>query len=222
MSRSGSAVDRLLLDGTGRRPRADARRNLERLVAAARSAVAEVGIDVTAHEIARRAGVGIGTFYRRVPSREALLETVVIEVLGQALDLADRALDDTDPWRGFHDFSVVFVRLRAESCGISEALGGACGPALDEILAELRERIRLLVERAQAAGAMRRDVAWQDVPFLLAAVATGGHTLRITAGAEQWERNLAIVLDGLRTDRPSSLPSTPPAEPPMREAQAVP
>jgi len=205
-----SPVDRLLADEAGRRPRADARRNLERLVAAARSAVAEVGVDATAHEIARRAGVGIGTFYRRVSSREALLETVLQEVLGEAVATADRALRDSDPWRGFCGFAAAFVRLRAESCGVGEALGGACGPALDRSLADVRERIRLLVEGAQAAGSMRPDVAWQDVPFLLAAVATGPQTIGLQAGDQQWNRNLRIVLDGLSTTKPAPLSGTPP------------
>lgn len=196
MSSPGSAVERLIRTGSGRRPRADAQRNVERLVAAARTAVAEVGIDVTAHEIARRAGVGIGTFYRRVSSREALLDAVLAEVLGEAVATGDKALADPDPWTGFCRFAAAFVRLRAESCGIGEALGGASGPALDQALSEIRERIRLLVEHTQAAGAMRTDVAWQDVPFLLAAVATGERTVGLRAGDEQWNRNLQIVLDG--------------------------
>uniref|UniRef100_A0AAU2VNH1 TetR/AcrR family transcriptional regulator n=1 Tax=Streptomyces sp. NBC_00008 TaxID=2903610 RepID=A0AAU2VNH1_9ACTN len=210
MNRPDSAVDRLLADESGRRPRADARRNVERLVAAARIAVAEVGVGVSAHEIARRAGVGVGTFYRRVPSLEMLLETVLDEVLDEIAELADHALDDPDPWHGLSAFATAYVRLRAESCGISEALGGACGDALDQRLTGLRERIRSLVERAQAAGAMRSDVTWQDVPFLLAAAATGARTLGMRAGDQQWERNLHIVLDGLRPTRTGSLPGTPP------------
>jgi AcrR family transcriptional regulator len=205
------AVDGLLAGGTGRRPRADAQRNVERLVAAAREAVGEVGVDVTAHEIARRAGVGIGTFYRRVPSREALLEAVLAELLGEAVALADRALEDPDPWTGFREFATAFVRLRAASCGVNEALGGECGLVLDPHLAALRERIRLLVERAKAAGHMRADVAWQDVPFLIAAVATGERTIGLHADDQQWGRNLQIVLDGLRTAQPSPLPGNPPS-----------
>jgi AcrR family transcriptional regulator len=210
MSRLGSAVDRLLVSDSGRRPRADARRNVERLVAAARTAVAEVGVDVSAHEIARRAGVGVGTFYRRVPSLDVLLEAVLNEVLDEIAEVADRALDDPDPWNGLCTFAAIYVRLRTESCGINEALGGACGEALDPCLTGLRERIRLLVERAQAAGAMRADVAWQDVAFLLAAAATGDRTLGMQASDQQWGRNLQVLLDGLRTTRPSPLPGTPP------------
>ena len=192
-----SAVDRLLAD-SGRRPRADARRNAERLVEAARIAVAEVGVGVSAHEIARRAGVGVGTFYRRIPSLQALLETVLDEILAEIADVADRALADPDPWEGLCVFATAYVRLRAESCGVSEALGGACGDALARRLEELRGRIRRLVERAQSAGAVRADVAWQDVAFLFAAAATGEHTLGLRASDQQWERNLGVILHGLR------------------------
>ncbi|MFD8088117.1 TetR/AcrR family transcriptional regulator [Kitasatospora sp. NPDC059722] len=199
----GSTVDRLLADASGRLPRADARRNVERLVAAARTAVAEVGVGVSAHEIARRAGVGVGTFYRRIPSLEVLLEALLDELLGEIADRADDALADPDPWHGFCGFAAAYVGLRAESCGIGEALGGACGDSLARQLADLRARIRQLVERAQEAGAMRADVAWEDVPFLLAAAATGERTLGLRADEQQWERNLRIILDGLRTAPPS-------------------
>ncbi|MFF2810085.1 TetR family transcriptional regulator [Streptomyces sp. NPDC058000] len=211
MDQPRTTVDRLLADASGRRPRADARRNVERLVVAARAAVAEVGVGFSAHEIARRAGVGVGTFYRRIPSLEALLESVLLEVLDEIADVADRAADDPDPWHGLCAFAVAYVRLRAESCGISEALGGACEDLLAQRLEDLRERVRRLVERAQSAGAMRTDIAWQDVPFLFAAAATGGRTIGLQAGGQQWERNLHIVLDGLRAPRPSPLPGTPPA-----------
>ncbi|WP_182902602.1 TetR/AcrR family transcriptional regulator [Microbispora sp. H10830] len=211
MSGRDGAVGVLLSAEPGRTPRADARRNMERLVEAARAAVAEIGVEVTAHEIARRAGVGIGTFYRRVSSREALLEAVLDEVLAEMADLAANAGADPDPWRGFETFAAAYVRLRAESCGIREAVGGACGPNLDPVLGQIQEGLRLLVERAQEAGVMRADVAWQDVPFLLAAVATGPRTLRLRAGDEQWGRNLRIVLDGLHAPRTQGLPGTPPA-----------
>lgn len=191
----GEAVERLLGDAA---PRADARRNVTRLVEAARDAVAEVGVTVTAHEIARRAGVGIGTFYRRVPSREALLSAVLGEVLDEIAAVADEALADTDPWRGFRTFADRYVALRAESCGITEALGGACGDDLDQPLTALRRRIRTLVTRAQRAGAMRTDVGWRDVAFLLASAATADRTLGVRAAPRQWHRNLTVVLDGLR------------------------
>ncbi|WP_327287554.1 TetR/AcrR family transcriptional regulator [Streptomyces sp. NBC_01198] len=204
MDQSRSAVDRLLVDASGRRPRADARRNVERLVEAARIAVAEVGVGVSAHEIARRAGVGVGTFYRRIPALDVLLTAVLDEILDEIMDLADQALEDQDPWNGFRGFAGAYVRLRAESCGVSEALGGACEEALAQRLEDLRGRIRCLVERARASRAIRSDVTWQDVAFLLAAAATGERTLGVQAGAQQWERNLQVILDGLRPTRPAA------------------
>ncbi|WP_158887395.1 TetR/AcrR family transcriptional regulator [Amycolatopsis anabasis] len=194
-----TAVERLLTGDA--RPRADARRNVERLVAAARTAVAEVGVEVTAHEIARRAGVGIGTFYRRLPSREALLEAVLLDTVDEIIALAHRALDDPDPWHGFREFTYAYVQLRTASCGINEALGGDGGPGLEPALAKLRDAIRRLVERARETGALRADVAWQDVPFLLATVIPGARTIGLRAGADQWRRNLDVILTGLRASR---------------------
>src|SRR4030081_2048160 len=118
------AVTRLLGLDAENRPRADARRNVQRLVEAARIAVAEVGVTVTAHEIARRAGVGIGTFYRRLPSRDALLEAVLTDTIDEMVTLAGKAVEDPDPWHGFCVFAEAFVQLRAASCGLNEALGG--------------------------------------------------------------------------------------------------
>lgn len=200
------AVDRLLDDGSGRRPRADARRNVERLVLAARQAVVEGG-EVTAHEIARRAGVGIGTFYRRVGTLEGLLGAVLGEVLGEIIAKADEAMADPDPWAGLTAFAHSYIHLRNELCDVNKRLGDV----LDHSRAELRDRIRLLVERAQRSGAMRADVTWEDVAFLLvAASSTGPHTLGLQAGAQQWDRNLQVVLDGLRAPDPGGLSGGPP------------
>ncbi|AYF74845.1 TetR/AcrR family transcriptional regulator [Nocardia yunnanensis] len=192
-----TAVDRLLAREPGPTPRADARRNLERLVVAARSAVAETGVNVTAQEVAQRAGVGKGTFYRRVPSLETLLQVVLEEVLDEAVAAADRALENPDPWRGFTEFAAAYVTLRKESCGVNEALGGAGSCDLERCLGDLRERLRELVGRAQDNGSMRADIPWEDVAFLLAGVATADRTIGLTAAPDQWHRNLRTVLDGL-------------------------
>ncbi|WP_406314271.1 TetR/AcrR family transcriptional regulator [Streptosporangium sp. NBC_01639] len=206
MTPAAPAVDRLLDDGSGRRPRADARRNLERLVVAARQVAVEGG-EITAHEIARRAGVGIGTFYRRVGSLEALLEAVLGEVLGEIVAKGDEGLADPDPWSGFTTFALSYIHLRNELCDVNKRVGDV----LDHSRAELRDRIQLLTERAQQAGSMRTDVTWEDVAFLMVAASTGPHTLGLQAGARQWDRNLQVVLDGLRIPDPGTLPGEPPA-----------
>ncbi|MBB6038745.1 TetR/AcrR family transcriptional regulator [Phytomonospora endophytica] len=195
---SSTAIDLLLADEASR-PRADARRNVERLVMAAREALDETGLDATAHEIARRAGVGIGTLYRRVGTREALLRAVLLEFLGGMLTAADRALDADDAWQGLVDFATVYVRLRAASCGVNEALGDSDARLdLSETSTALRERLERLVGKAQEAGAMRTDVTWQDTAWLLAGVVPGDHTIGLTPGGEQWRIGLRVVLDGLR------------------------
>ncbi|MVU76874.1 TetR family transcriptional regulator [Nocardia sp. ET3-3] len=194
-----TAVDRLLARESGPTPRADARRNLERLVTAARSAVAETGVHVTAQEVAQRAGVGKGTFYRRVPSLEALLQAVLEEVLDEAIAAADRALANPDPWLGFIEFATAYVNLRKESCGVNDALGGAGSCDLERCLGDIRERLRELVGRAQTNGTMRSDTSWEDVAFLLAGVATAESTIGLRAAPDQWQRNLRIVLEGLHS-----------------------
>jgi AcrR family transcriptional regulator len=192
--RSGAAVQELLGDG----PRADARRNAERLVQAARDAVDEVGVTVTAHEIARRAGVGIGTFYRRVPSREALLEAVLADTIEEMIQLVHAARGRADVWAAFCEFAARYAQLRTTSCGLNEALGGAGGLALADRIDTLRKEFRLLVKEVDQAGELGPGLTYQDVAFALASVVPADHTLGLTPRADQWRRNLRIVLNGLR------------------------
>lgn len=189
----------VLFGGDGPQPRADAQRNVLRLVEAAREAVAEVGVTVTAHEIARRAGVGIGTFYRRLPSREALLSAVLTDTLEELVSVARAALDAADPWAGFTEFAENYARLRAASCGIRDVLGDcAVDLDVDTPVARLRGLIEQVVDRAQRAGVLRTDVVWQDIAFLLAATMTAKDTIGLRAPADQWQRNLRVILAGLR------------------------
>ena len=197
MGETNSAVERLFRTGTSQ-PRADAQRNARRLVNAAREALTKTGISATSHDIARRAGVGIGTFYRRVPSREALLEAVLIDTVDEILTHAAAATQDPDPWRGFREFATEYVQLRATSCGINDILGAAARPNLGPQLSRLRNLIRELVSRAQSAGAMRDDVTWQDVAFALSSVIPDSHTIGLETDESQWRRTLDILLQGLR------------------------
>lgn len=183
----------------GGRLRADARRSAERLVAAARVALDEVGLQATTRDVARRAGVGLGTLYRRVPSLDALMTAILVDTIDEMTDLALRAREAEDAWAGFAAFAADFVQLRASSCGLHAALSGAGGPDLEPRVARLRDAVRDLVRHAQAAGAIRADVDWADVPFVLASAIPPEHTLGMAARSDQWRRNLAIVLDGLRS-----------------------
>ncbi|QXE33857.1 TetR/AcrR family transcriptional regulator [Streptomyces sp. GMY02] len=183
----------------GEQPRADARRNVQKLVDAAREAVAEVGVGVTAHEIARRAGVGIGTFYRRLPSREALLTVVLADTFDELVAVARAALEMSDPWDGFTVFAESFARLRATSCGLRDVLADSpLDVDIDTRIAELRALTEQVVGRAQRAGSLRTDVAWQDIAFLLAATMTGADSMGLRLPPDQWRLSLRVILDGLR------------------------
>src|SRR5215469_12078481 len=119
-----TAVDDLLAMA-GTRPRADAQRNVERLVAAARAALDEQGLDVTTREVARRAGVGLGTLYRRIPSLEALLTAILIDTITEMTELTRRARNGADAWTAFVTFAEAYVQLRASSCALHAALSGS-------------------------------------------------------------------------------------------------
>jgi AcrR family transcriptional regulator len=198
-----TAVDALLAAG-GTRLRADARRNVERLVAAARAALEQQGLDVTTRDIAQRAGVGLGTLYRRVPSLDTLLAAILIDTIDEMTELAVRAREADDPWTAFIAFAEAYVRLRASSCGLHAALSGAGDLDLDRHIGRFRGEMRHLVERAQAAGVIRADLDWRDIPFVLATAIPADHTIGLTAGPDQWRRNLGIILDGLGVTRPES------------------
>lgn len=202
------------------RLRADARRSEAALIAAARTAVAEVGLEVSTNEIVKRAGVGPGTFYRRFPSRQALLETILLEIIGELEAQAQAALEDPDPGQGFVRLLQAFTVLQVDKRGLSDALESQGGsPEGNTARERLRDLIRRTTERAQGAGAVRPDLSWADVPYLASAAAgMTQNCLGLHAGAVQRDRVLAIILAGTANSGPD-LPgsaatlSTEPASP---------
>lgn len=176
--------------------RADARRNYERLLTAARDAFAERGPDAALDEIAKRAGVGIGTLYRHFPTRLALQEAVVREQNAEsraqavALASAPSATDALATWlRAELDRLTIYHGLGAEV--INNALDGQ----FSESCQELTDAAEALLVRAQEAGELRRDIDIATVLRLNTAIAT---VTQHTCDGVQGERLLAIMLDGLR------------------------
>jgi AcrR family transcriptional regulator len=192
--------------------RRDAERNRRRILAAAAGAFAEDGLAVTMDEIARRAGVGVGTVYRRFRDKELLIDALFEQRIDELVVLAEAARDDPDPWRGLVRFFETFLAVQAADRGLREVvLSGAHG---HERVARARARIgpvaETLLERARAAGALRPDVAGPDlalIQVMLGAVADCTREVE----PEAWRRFLALVLDGLRTrrDAPGELPVGP-------------
>lgn len=159
--------------------RADAQRNLDRLLCAAAECFAERGVEVSADEIARRAGVGHGTVFRRFPTKDALIAAVLAVLVGELASTAEAAAEEPDAATAFEGF--------VRSAGAAYARNRALIEAVDRcrLTAEaesLARAVRRLVERAQEAGALRGDVGAADV---LALVPTAS-------------RYPEIVLDGLR------------------------
>jgi AcrR family transcriptional regulator len=179
--------------------RADARRNRDRVLEAARAAFAAGGLDASLDEIARGAGVGAGTVYRHFPTKEALFEAVVLERIGELIEEGRSHFDDSDPGRAFSSFVELLAREGAVKRDLVETLSSdgirlQLGEA--PIVHALIEVLEDLLGRAQRAGAVRGDIAVNDVMALL----TGAAYAICHSGAdeEQSRRLLAIMYDGLR------------------------
>ncbi len=178
--------------------RADARRNRERVLGAARLAFAEYGREAQMDEIARRAQVGVGTVYRHFPTKEALIGALVEDAFARVAAHAREALARDDPWEAFT--SVVWFggeqiagdRVMAEVlAGLPEAMESARGPQGD-----LYETMTEIMRRAQAAGALRADACVDDIPMVMCGVGMG--SLKEHPCEASWRRYVALLIDGFR------------------------
>jgi len=175
--------------------RADARRNLDRILAAAADAFAELGPDVSIDEIARRAGVGHGTVFRRFPTKDGLRAAVLRLRLEEILARANELLDEPDAGEALEEF----VWVAAESCHRDRYLFEGVEKCVFEDVSTLKEELHgvgdRLIRRARRAGAIRRGVDSRDVGALVgAAIQAAMHAER----DEDWRRYVQVVLDGLR------------------------
>lgn len=168
--------------------RADAQRNRERVLDAATEVFAASGPDASVDEIAKRAGVGHATVFRRFPTKDDLVYAVVERHVAQMRALAEEALKSSDPGTAFFEFVRGVGALVMSTPGL-HACVVHCGEKPGT--AELDELGRKIVARAQRAGAVRNDVAPGDVQLLVRSVLT-------SAPAGEWRRYLDVVLDGLR------------------------
>ena len=168
--------------------RADARRNLELVLDAAEQAFAASGPDASIDEIARLAGVGHGTVFRRFPTKDDLMYAVIERHVAQLCAIAEEALAADDPGEAFFDFARRAAELGMTTPGLHRCVVH-CGEKPGA--AELEKLGVKLVSRAQRAGAVRRDVEPADVQLLVRSALT-------SAPPGQWRRYLEVVLDGLR------------------------
>jgi AcrR family transcriptional regulator len=173
--------------------RADAQRNRERVLEVAQAVFATEGLDVPIDDIARRAGLGIGTLYRHFPTKQALFAAIVHDRMSRLADQATTLADDPDPARAFF----ALVDLLAVELQRKKDFGQAItGIDMQEIIAEAKARLRAaftrLIERAQKVGAVRAELAYDDVLALVSAIQPSAYRAASPA------RVLAVIRDGMR------------------------
>jgi AcrR family transcriptional regulator len=180
-----------------------------RVLDAAREVFAEQGIDAPVTEIADRAGVGVGTIFRRFPTKDDLLVAVVEQRTEQLIEAADAALESPEPGAAFRRFMETAAAMHISDvcwCEVGADLFGRDG--IRELTDVLVGKIGELLTRAQTARQVRSDLRALDIPVLLMAVAKSGLMLE-EAVPGAWKRYLAIILDGLRPEAARPLPRRP-------------
>jgi AcrR family transcriptional regulator len=201
------------IENLGRPLRADAERNRRRILVAAAEVFAKRGLDAGLDEIARHAGVGTGTVYRRFPDKAMLIEALFESRIDTLIDVAEKALAMPDPWAGLVHFLETSIEMQQADRGLKEVLfGDGCSPGThpggSRFTAKMNSLIptfSAIVDRAKAAGQLRPDVSTTDlavIQFMLNSVGTFAAAVE----PQLWRRQLAILLDGLRTEREGITP----------------
>jgi AcrR family transcriptional regulator len=178
--------------------RADARRNREKVLSAARAVFSEHGRDAQMDDVARRAGVGVGTVYRHFPTKEALIEALVVVAFETIAEQAQAALDIEDPWEAFASVLWRGAEIMTADRALSEvfaSIPGAMESAMPTV-AGLTDTVARLITRAQETGVLRQDILIDDVPMLMCGISSA--TKKQHQCGDAWRRHLSIVLDGLR------------------------
>jgi AcrR family transcriptional regulator len=191
--------------------RRDARRNAERLAAAAGQLFRERGLDAPLEEIARAAGVSAGTLYNRFGGRDALIDAVMPDAVeAKVHEFMARAEAEDDPWDGFVLYVTLLCEMQATDLAMNDAVSRRYADAkrLTEICEAQMAAVRGLIAKAQAAGRLRDDFTAEDFPYLLWTTST---IVRATASRapQTWRRALAFTLDGLRPAAAHPLPAPP-------------
>jgi AcrR family transcriptional regulator len=188
--------------------RADAARNAERILRAAREVFADHGPDAPLEEIARRAGVGIRTLYRRFPHKEQLVRAALEQNVAEDLSPAiEQALGDDDPKRGLVILLEATLSMVARECSTLAAAKNS-GAITAEIYAPLLDSLTQLTRRGQQAGLIRADIAPEDMHRILGMLT--GVLWSMDPRSDGWRRYVALVLDGLSPVGASPLPSAGP------------
>jgi AcrR family transcriptional regulator len=201
--------------------RRDAAANRERILHAARGLFFERGLEASMDEVARAAGVGAGTLYRRFATKGALLDAILGDVLERFHALVVEALREDDAFAGLELLLERTMQLQLENRAFLDVMAVRLHDQPQ--LAAGRERVRPLIEqlvtKAQAQGTLRADVAPSDIQVLLWEL---GRVVETTGGfaSDLWRRYLALTIDGLRAQAARPLPQPPPTSAQLDRAMA--
>jgi AcrR family transcriptional regulator len=192
------------------RLRADAAHNRGLLLAAAREVFSELGLEAPMTEVARRAGVGIATLYRRFPERADLITAVFDDKMDSYVAAMDAALADPDPWHGFCAYVERICGMQAEDRGFTFVLTTSypTAPAFEAKRAAAYGQFSELITRAKAAGGLRQDFTDQDLVLML--MANAG-VIAATADTipDAWRRPVAYLLQAFAANNHDPLPAPP-------------
>ncbi|MQA75374.1 MAG: TetR family transcriptional regulator [Solirubrobacterales bacterium] len=192
--------------------RADAARNRALIVAAATKVFAEHGLEASTSEIARSAGVGEATLFRRFPTKDDLILAIVQTQMDEVIAVAEECLADDDPWRSIERFFSEMIERRVSDQGVSDAAKDRCmlDPGLDDHRRRIMGLMNRLVERAQEAGVVRDDLRGADLGLLMAAASSVSETPFPGLREDIWKRYLGVILDGMRPQGATRLRPGPP------------
>lgn len=217
---AGQARDEAASARAARRPRADAERNRATLLEVAQRLYAEQGIDVSLEEIARCAGVGIGTLYRNFPrGKEQLVAEALVGQATRYVAAAQRALAADDPWQGFTGFVREMCTLQAGDLGLGDLLAMMlpASERVEELRRKANELIGEILDRATATGKLRADLVAEDLLLLLIANAAVVQVTRHDA-PQASRRMVDLFLAAVGTARARPPLADPPSPEQMRQA----
>jgi AcrR family transcriptional regulator len=209
--------------GPAERPlRKDAERNRKRILQAAAAVFSERGLDASLDDVARRAGVGVGTVYRRFPDKETLVAELFQDRVDDLVAVAEEACAADDPWTGLVAFLEHTAATMSGDLGLRQMMLFATYGT--DRVAYARERMRpvvaRLVARAQEAGQLRADFSATDVP-MIAFMLSKATEYAAPARPGLWQRYLALLIDSLRPARDGVTPLRPPALTPDEMEQVM-
>lgn len=196
--------------------RRDAARNRALILETAAEVFATSGLNASYDEIARRAGVGVGTVYRRFPQRDELVQALFESRIEEIIGFADEAAEHTSAWEGLSDFLVRLIERQVADRGLKEVMLLTISEDQHQAVGRehLAPRIEAMVERAHAEKTLRADVGAPDLGVLIMMISS----LWTPEAPDLWRRYLALALDAMHArDGQPALPDAPPSEQVLQE-----